>query len=278
MAEPDQNSRSTDEELAERDETSYVNRRTVLKTTGAVTAAAAASLGIGNAAAEDSTAAYGEGGYGADGYGTNETDSSLVLSTGQASNVTDTAATLSGSVTDLGGASSVDIAIEYRPVGGSWSTTAAQTLTTATSFSQSVSGLSSGTDYEFRATGLSSDGETDTGGVSSFTTSAETTTTSAPTVSRFNVSEAGRPDPHAELTVVWNAGDTDGDLATVTIKVSDADGTVDRSTEWSFSGVGNASDTDEYIIKKGGNATYTVTITATDTAGNTVSERVTVSA
>ncbi|MFC7021369.1 MULTISPECIES: hypothetical protein [Haloarcula] len=205
------------------------SRRSVLKLTGALGTVAASSLGVGNVAAADSTAGFGEGGYGADGYGTEETTSSLAVTTDGATDVQTTSATLTGSVTDLGGADSVDAAFEYRPVGGSWSTTASQSVTAAGSVSQSVSGLSSGIDYEFRTTTLSSSGESAAGTTATFTTVTETTE-SPPVITRCNVSEAGRKDPHAAVTVNWEVTDVDADLVSVSLAVADSSGTPLRST------------------------------------------------
>jgi subtilisin len=279
MARNDRQRRTAEGERDGSAENRFFSRRSVLKATGALGVAAASSLGIGNAAAADSTAGFGEGDYGADQYGTGETTTttSFGVSTVQATDVQTTSATLNGSVADLGGADTADIAFEYRPVGGSWSTTASQTLSAAQTFSQSVSGLNSGTDYECRATGLSSSGETATGSTVAFTTVAETTE-SPPAINRFNVSEAGRKDPHAEVTVNWDATDVDGDLASVVLEVADSSGTTLRSTAWTFDGTAAASDTDEYRFKKGGGVDYQVTMTVTDQAGNTVSQQTMVSA
>ena len=278
MARNDEQSRTTDSQHAGSGRQSVFSRRSVLKLTGALGAVAASSLGVGNVAAADSTAGFGEGGYGADGYGTEETTtSSLAVTTDGATDVQTTAATLTGSVTDLGGADSVDAAFEYRPVGGSWSTTASQTVTATGSVSQSVSGLTSGTDYEFRTTALSSSGESATGTAATFTTVTETTE-SPPAITRFNVSEAGRKDPHAEITVNWDVTDVDADLASVTLEIADSSGATLRSTAWNYDGIAAASDTDEFRFKKGGGVDYQVSITVTDQAGNTVSDQTTVSA
>nr|WP_274322959.1 hypothetical protein [Halosimplex aquaticum] len=100
-------------------------------------------------------------------------DTDPVVSTGSASSVDASSATLSGSLDDLGGASSADVSFEYRESGASsWNATSAQTLSSSGSVSTDVSGLSSGTSYEFRVTASASDGDSATGSVSSFTTSS----------------------------------------------------------------------------------------------------------
>ncbi|PSQ17816.1 serine protease, partial [Halobacteriales archaeon QS_8_69_26] len=96
---------------------------------------------------------------------------SLSVATDSATNVGDTSATLNGTLSDLGGASSADVYFEYGPSGGSLSnTTSAQTLSSTGSFSADVSGLNSGTEYEYRAVADASDGTSDTGSLVTFTT------------------------------------------------------------------------------------------------------------
>ncbi|PSP80856.1 serine protease [Halobacteriales archaeon QS_1_68_20] len=103
--------------------------------------------------------------------GGGDPDPALSVSTDSATSVGETSATLNGTLGDLGGASSADVYFEWGPAGGSLSnTTSAQTLSSTGSFSADVSGLDSGTDYEFRAVAQGSDGSSDTGGVQSFTT------------------------------------------------------------------------------------------------------------
>ncbi|MFC7028077.1 hypothetical protein ACFQJ5_11570 [Halomicroarcula sp. GCM10025324] len=209
-------------------------------------------------------------------YDGSTTEPTLTVTTDGVSGVGSTSATFSGTLAELGGASSADVAFEYRPVGGSWTATSGQTLSAAESFTASVSGLSGGTDYEFRATAAASDGDTAIGGTKTFT-SGEATTDSAPTINRFNVSEAGRKDPHAEITVNWDVSDVDDDLDTVSLDILDDSGSTVRSTSWTFNGVAAASDTDEYRFRKGGGVDYTVSITVTDLAGNSVSSKKVVS-
>jgi subtilisin len=105
---------------------------------------------------------------------TTDADTPVVVSTGSASPVSETTATLAGSVDDLGGADSADVTFEYGPAGGSLSNSvSAGTVSTTGSVDASVSGLSASTDYEFRTTASASDGDTDTGSVASFTTDTD---------------------------------------------------------------------------------------------------------
>lgn len=248
----------------------HCTRRGVLKATGSVVAVSAASQGA--TATTDSTSGYGAGGYGEGEYGGTDNEVSVSATTDQASDVQTTAATLVGELIDLGGASSADVGFEYRSAGqSSWTKTESQTLTSPSTFSQSVSGLESETEYEFRAAATASDGDTDTGGIQTFTT-ASLTTESPPVIDQFKVSEAGKPNPHAEITVAWGVSDADGDLDTVALDISDSDGNTRRSTTWSVEEAGSASDVDEFKIKHGGNTDYKVTISVSDLSGNTVSQ------
>jgi subtilisin family serine protease len=124
--------------------------------------------------AEDIGLADNEQGYGlldAENAMNADTTPSLSVTTDSASSIGTDNATLNGTLNDVGGASSVDVYFEWGQAGGSLSnTTGTQTLSSSGSFSADISGLSSGTDYEFRAVASASDGDSDTGGVQSFTT------------------------------------------------------------------------------------------------------------
>ncbi|MFC6721148.1 Ig-like domain-containing protein [Halobacteriaceae archaeon SHR40] len=104
----------------------------------------------------------------------------------------------------------------------------------------------------------------------------EETSSSVPSIDRFSISEAGRPNPHADITTVWNVSDADGDLASVEIEVADSTGTVQGVT-WTVSGK-MASDTDTFKIKDGDGKTFDVSIVVTDTAGESAAETVSVTA
>ncbi|WP_459191489.1 hypothetical protein [Halosimplex sp. J119] len=107
-----------------------------------------------------------------DGGGSGDTDP--VVSTGSAASVDASSATLSGALDDLGGAASADAYFEWRESGASsWSATGAQTLSSTGSYSETVSGLSSGTDHEFRAAADASDGDTAVGSANTFSTSSD---------------------------------------------------------------------------------------------------------
>ena len=98
----------------------------------------------------------------------------FLVSTDSATEVAGDSATLNGTLDDLDGASSADVYFEYRETGASsWTTTSTRTLSSTGSFSQSVSGLDTGTEYEYRAVGSAGDGDTDTGGTVTFTTDGD---------------------------------------------------------------------------------------------------------
>ena len=100
-------------------------------------------------------------------------DPELAVSTNSATGVGETSATLNGSLDDLGDASSADVYFEWGTAGsGLPNTTSTQTATSTGSFSDSISGLSEGTDYEFRAVAATGD-DSDTGSIQSFTTDSD---------------------------------------------------------------------------------------------------------
>lgn len=206
--------------------------------------------------------------------GEEQTTSTLAVATDGASSVGETNATLNGSLTDLGDASSADVYFEWGTRGESLSnTTDAQTLSSTGSFSQSVSGLSSGTDYEYRAVADASDGDADTGGSITFTTNSGS---NSPTVDSYTVTEAGSPNPHAEITADWVVSDPDGDLDTVLVEVIDSNGIVVDDSRTDVRGSG-ASGTNSFKFKHVGNATYNVRLTVTDLSENSISQTKTVS-
>ena len=197
---------------------------------------------------------------------TDSADTSVVVSTDPASSVGTTTATLNGTLDDLGGASSADVSFEYRQTGASsWSTTATQTLSSSGSFSADVSNLASGTDYEFRAVADASDGDSDAGTTTSFATDSSTSD-SAPAVDSHSVTEAGSPNPHAEITADWAVSDPDGDLDAVSVEVFDSGGALVDSASTSVSGR-SASGSDSFQIKHARNETFGVTLTVTDASG-----------
>jgi len=96
------------------------------------------------------------------------------VDTDPASSVGSNSATLNGNLTGLGGDSSVDVRFRYWEQGSKSSTytvTDSQSVSATGSFSQSVSGLNSGTTYVYVAEVQDSDGNVDFGSEVEFTTS-----------------------------------------------------------------------------------------------------------
>ena len=94
----------------------------------------------------------------------------VTVTTGTASNVTDTTATLNGSLDELAGATSADVWFDWRAVGATaWNTTPVQTMTATGPFSADLTGLTATTDYEFRAQ-ASTTNASSTGATATFTT------------------------------------------------------------------------------------------------------------
>jgi hypothetical protein len=187
--------------------------------------------------------------------------------------VGETSATLEGSLDDRGGASTADVAFEFRQSGAStWSTTPTETLSSTGSFSRDLTGLAGGTDYEFRAVADASDGDSATGSTRSFATHEESGGDTAPVIDSYTVTETGSPNPHAEISADWAVSDADGDLSTVEVTVSDGGG-AESTSVGGASAAGSAS----FEIKHGGGTTYDVQCTVTDSNGNTDSETRTVS-
>ena len=92
----------------------------------------------------------------------------------------------------------------------------------------------------------------------------------APTIDSYTVTEAGSPNPHAEITADWSGSDADGDLDLVTVDVIDASGSVVDSARADVSGA-SASGTNTFQIKKVDGESFDVTLTVTDATGNTTS-------
>lgn len=78
--------------------------------------------------------------------------SPITVTTDPETNVTQTGATLNGTLNSLGGLGSVDVFFEWRQQGaGTWNSTATQPQTSTGSFSATLTGLTEGTTYEYRA-------------------------------------------------------------------------------------------------------------------------------
>lgn len=95
---------------------------------------------------------------------------SQVVQTDPDSSLASTSVTLNGTLLDMDGQSSITCYFRYRRVGEENNTkTADQALSSVQSFSESVTGLTSGVQYEYWAI-AESGSETLTGGIEGFTT------------------------------------------------------------------------------------------------------------
>lgn len=114
--------------------------------------------------------------------------STPTVSTGNASNISETSADLSGTLDDTGGFD-CDVSFEYRATGSTtWNQTSTQTLTSSGSFSQTVSGLDLRTEYEFRAVATNSAG-TSTGSTNTFTTDGAQFAVTITSIKEFNFND-----------------------------------------------------------------------------------------
>jgi len=133
-------------------------------------------------------------------------------------------------------------------------------------------GLSADTSYDFYVTAFDTSGnESDPSNVVTVTTDASSGNTgdgTAPTIDRFDATEAGSPNPHANVTVDWAVSDTlddgsAGNLSSVDVAVAATDGSSSATHPHAASGA-SASGSDSFEIKWGGGKTYDVTLTVTD--------------
>ena len=129
-----------------------------------------------------------------------------------------------------------------------------------------VAGGGDGTGKRYTAslTVTDANGTTDTD-----TESVTETSSSGPSIDRFSVSESGRPDSDAEMTILWDVSATDSELASVAIELSGSDGSSEGVT-WTLGG-SKASDIDTFGIRDGDGQRFDVTLRVTDTSGQTSS-------
>ncbi|WP_435316933.1 S8 family serine peptidase [Haloarchaeobius sp. TZWSO28] len=183
-----------------------------------------------------------------------------VVLTGDPTDVTGTAATLRATLADLGSAQSVEAWFRYRPVGGSWTGTTPETLTTApTGYSAQVTGLTDETTYEGQALVSGSDGS-DSGAIRQFTTLSGTPT--PPSIDAFTASDTSGNNPHADIRGEWTVSDPNGDIQSVVYAVYEGGALVDSVTR-TATGVTTA-DSATIHIHKGGGRTYEARLTVTD--------------
>lgn len=243
--------------------TEGISRRTYVKLTG-TSAASLAGVAVASDVAE--AASYGESGYGEGPYGGGD---AVTVYTYDATSVGSSSATLNGELANLGGADSADCYFEWGESGGSLpNSTSTQTLSSTGSFDESISGLSTGTEYAFQAVAAASDGDTDTGSTVTFTTDSGST---APAIDSYSVTEADSPNPHCEITADWSVSDADSDLDIVAVEVFDSSGSLVDAATTDVSG-STASGTDQFEIKHAEGQTFDVVLTVTDSKNDSSSE------
>lgn len=190
-------------------------------------------------------------------------DAVLSVDTAPASDVSDTEATLRGELSALEGIDEATVYFEYRRIGRSyWESTGSTTRTSEGDVEEAVSGLSTGTQYEFRAVAESADGDLrETGETESFATERSR---ARPGIDRWNVGTTDTRNPHAYIDVEWEVSHRDGLLNTVVIEVEAVDGSASETMRASVSGE-TASGGSTIRVLHGENATYEVALTAVDT-------------
>lgn len=192
---------------------------------------------------------------------------SVSITTTAASDVTTTSATLSGELTELSGVDSAAVFFEYGPSADSASTaTATQTLSSTGTFDQTVDGLASDTEYEFRAVAETTD-TSDTGDVLLFTTDVDDTSeeNTAPTIEQLSVSTR-TTGPWFRATTTWSVSDSDGNLDSVTTELLNGGSVVDSET----STVGGSTASGEHELRTRGNADE-IRLIVTDNEGASTS-------
>lgn len=127
----------------------------------------------------------------------------ITVTTDSAEDVTDSSATLTGTLTDMGGADEADVSFEWGASSELSNTTTAQTLSSTGSFSASIGGLAADTTYEFRAIADGSNGTSGTGGIESFTTSPN---------ARSDVLDVDPNNAGSESSHTWTLSDPSNDF------------------------------------------------------------------
>jgi len=198
------------------------------------------------------------------------------VSTGSASSVTTSSATLNGTVNANGGTTTAWF--NYGTTSGSYTgTSSTQTVTGSsnTTVSIGITGLSSGTNYYYRIAAQNSAG-TSYGSEASFTTSSAATPTPTPTPSTSDTtaptvtitsptSGSTYTTTSSAITLSGTASDNSGSISSVKWSNSKGgSGTASGTTSWTISGIS---------LSSGENV---ITVTATDGSGNSGTDTITV--
>lgn len=244
-------------------------RRRYLGILGSTTAAVAVGA---TGAASASEGGYGASGYGTDAYGgTESTTPSLTVSTVGSTDVATTSATLVGELTEMQNTDSASVYFEWGPSNdGLTSKTAEQTVSATGQFEATLSDLSSGTDYDFRAV-AAADGTVVTGATSSFQTTTEEKTEGTPTIEHLTGADVSNPkNPHVDAELDWKATIADSELYAAELTLSDENGQLD-SWQYDLSGqtAAEATETKKLPHRADEDTEYTVDLIVYSYYGNT---------
>lgn len=177
----------------------------------------------------------------------------ITVTTDTAEDVTDSSATLTGTLTDLGGADEADVSFEWGPSGDLANTTTAETLSSTGSFSKSIDSLTAETTYEFRAVADGSNGTSATGAIESFTTNPD---------ARSDVLGADPNSGGSESTHTWMLSDPSNDFDG---EVDSID--VDYPSETSLDGLTD-DDVTVYLDRDGDGSTDEIPVNSDEYDGN----------
>jgi subtilisin len=189
-------------------------------------------------------------------------------------------ATVSGTVTVQVDASDSEdddttLDVEVAIDGGTWQTASYNSTSGYYEYDWDTTGVSDG-DHTIDARATDSDGATTN---ASQVTVTVDNTESAPTVDSLSASEVETSDSDAEFDVSWDVGDSDGDLSSVDLTLTDdTAGETEDTASVSVSG-DTASGTTRLVAAgdDGSGNSYTVDATVTDSNGNTGSGSTSVS-
>lgn len=195
---------------------------------------------------------------------TGDEDSHIAVATGEAIAVDEDSATLTGELVELKGHDAATVYFEWGEHGDELSkTTTERTIDGTDEFEATVTGLEDGTEYEFQAVAEAGD-EADTGEVATFVTASDESDDeidARPKIDRFDLHERNA-GPWTRVRISWEVSHDDGTLESVETTVEG------MGTETTAVSGDEASDHHDHRERNGG-GTYDVTLTVTDTAGNT---------
>jgi endonuclease YncB( thermonuclease family) len=188
--------------------------------------------------------------------------------------------TVSGTVTVQVSASDSEdsddsLTVEVAIDGGTWQTATYNSTSGYYEYDWDTTAVSDG-DHTVDARATDSDGATTN--ASQITVTVDNTA-SAPTVDSLSASEVETSDGDAEFDVAWDVGDSDGDLDTVDLTLTDdSAGETEDSASISVSG-SDATGTTRLVAAgdDGSGNSYTVDCTVTDANGNTAGDSTSVS-